>query len=59
MLSVWMNAAAYARSDLDFAFLSTAPGWRREMRSASTEAAAFAGSDVEYAFLSTAPDWRQ
>ena len=50
-----MEAAAYARSDVDFAFLSTAPGWRREMRSASTDAPAYAGSDVDVTFLSTAP----
>ena len=55
MRSAWTDAAAYARSDVDFAFLSTAPGWRREMRSAWMDAAAHARSDVDFAFLSTAP----
>ena len=54
-----MNAAAHARSDVDFAFLSTAPGWRRAMRSAWTDADAHARSDVDFAFLSTAPGWRR
>ena len=57
MRSAWMEAAAYARSDVDFAFLSTAPGWRREMRSAWMDAAAYSWSDVDFAFLSTAPGW--
>ena len=59
MRSAWMEAAAYARSDVDFAFLSTAPGWRREMRSGWTDAAAYARSDVDFAFLSTALGWRR
>ena len=59
MRSAWTDAAAYARSDVDFAFLSTAPGWRREMRSAWMEAAAYSWSDVDFAFLSTAPGWRR
>ena len=52
MRSAWTDAAAYARSDVDFAFLSIAPGWRREMRSVWMEAAAYARSDVDFAFLS-------
>ena len=58
MRSDWMEAAAYAWSDVEFAFLSTAPGWRLEMKSASTDATAYARSDVDFAFLSTAPGWR-
>ena len=44
---------------MDFAFLSTAPSWRREMRSAWMVAAAHARSDVDFAFLSTALGWRR
>ena len=59
MRSSLKEAATYALSDVDYAFLSTAPAlsgalWR-EVRSTWTEGAALALSDVDYAFLSTAP----
>ena len=50
---------ALSESDVDYAFLSTDPGWRREVSSARTEAAVDALSDVDYAFLSTDPGWRR
>ena len=40
MQSVWADAAAQARSDVDFAFLSTAPGWRLEILWTQTRTAA-------------------
>ena len=44
-VSAWTEASGYSLLDVDFAFLSTAPGWRREVRSAWTEAAAYAMLD--------------
>ena len=42
MRYVWTDAAAHARSDVDFAFLSTAPGWRREILWTRTRTGALA-----------------
>ena len=53
------EAAARARSDADYALLSTAPCRRREVVRTRTEAAASARSDADYAFLSTAPGRRR
>ena len=44
-----MEAAAHFPSDVDYAFLSTAPGRRRGGVSTRMKAAAHALSDVDYA----------
>ena len=54
------EAAARARLDADFAYMSTAPcKRRREVVWTRTEAAAWTRSDVDFAFLSTAPGRRR
>ena len=49
------EAAARARSDADYALLSTAPCRRREAVWTRTEAAARARLDADYAHMSTVP----